>query len=76
MKAKNLDDAHGTPLQDWAAVAGVLDDGFTQVPETGGPDRHTTWLTTINPDGSPHVTPVGAVWVLAGEPGGATRWTF
>jgi hypothetical protein len=32
-------------------------------PETGGPDRHTTWLTTINTDGSPHVTGVGALWV-------------
>ncbi len=37
--------------------------GVTQAPDTGGPDRHTTWLTTINPDGSPHVTAVGAVWV-------------
>jgi hypothetical protein len=30
------------------------------------PDAHnarTTWLTTINEDGSPHVTPVGALWV-------------
>ncbi len=26
------------------------------------PDRHTSWLATINPDGSPHVTGVGALW--------------
>ena len=28
-----------------------------------GPNRHTCWLATINPDGSPHVTGIGAVWV-------------
>ncbi len=30
------------------------------------PDAHnarTTWLVTVNEDGSPHVTAVGAVWV-------------
>ncbi len=63
MEAKNLDDVHGTPVQDWAAVVDVLDSGVTQAPDTGGPNRHTTWLTTINPDGSPHVTAVGAVWL-------------
>lgn len=39
----------------------MLTADFTQVPGTGGPDRHTPWLTTINLDGSPHVTPVGIV---------------
>ncbi len=63
MRAKNLDDVYGTPVQDWTSVTKVLDNGVTQAPDTGGPDRHTTWLTTINPDGSPHVTAVGAVWV-------------
>jgi hypothetical protein len=63
MRAKNLDDVHGTPVQDWTSVTNVLDKGVTQAPDTGGPDRHTTWLTTINPDGSPHVTAVGAAWV-------------
>ncbi|MEQ3549191.1 pyridoxamine 5'-phosphate oxidase family protein [Pseudonocardia nematodicida] len=29
---------------------------------SGGPDRHTTWLTTLDPDGSPHVTAVGSLW--------------
>lgn len=28
---------------------------------SGGPDRHTYWLTTINPDGSLHVAGVGAL---------------
>src|SRR5687767_11063655 len=63
MKAKNLDDVSGTPVQEWSAVTAVLDTGVTQAPDTGGPNRHTCWLTTINPDGSPHVTPVGGAWV-------------
>ena len=37
--------------------------GLTQAPETGGPNRHTCWLATINRDGSPHVTGIGAIWV-------------
>ena len=63
MRARNLDDANGMRVQDWADVATVLDQGFSQAPDSGGPDRHTTWLTTLNDDGSPHVTAVGAVWV-------------
>jgi hypothetical protein len=34
----------------------------TQAPGSGGPDRHTSWLATINRDGSPHVTGVGSLW--------------
>lgn len=26
-------------------------------------NRHTYWLATINPDGRPHVTGIGALWV-------------
>jgi Pyridoxamine 5'-phosphate oxidase len=63
VKAKNLADLYDLPPVDWAAVTAPLDRGVTQAPETGGPDRHTTWLTTINADGSPHVTGVGALWV-------------
>ena len=63
MRAKNLDDIDGTPVQHWDAVTAILESGVTQAPDTGGPNRHTTWLTTINPDGSPHVTAVGAVWL-------------
>jgi hypothetical protein len=52
----------------------VLASGFTQAPDTGGPNRHTPWLTTINPDGSPHLTPVGfvqldGVWYFTSGPG-------
>lgn len=62
MKAKNLDDPAKTPIQEWDAVSAILDSGVTQAPDTGGPNRHTTWLTTLNPDGSPHVTAVGGFW--------------
>jgi hypothetical protein len=60
---KNLADLYELPPVDWAAVTAPLDQGLTQAPDTGGPDRHTTWLTTLNPDGSPHVTALGALWV-------------
>jgi hypothetical protein len=62
-EAKNLADLYGLPLVDWRAVTGRLDRGLTQAPGTGGPDRHTCWLATINPDGSPHVTGIGALWL-------------
>jgi hypothetical protein len=63
MEAINLADIYGLPLLDWARVESRLDQGVTQAPETGGPNRHTCWLATINRDGSPHVTGVGALWV-------------
>ena len=71
--SQNLD-GYGAPTIDWARVKDVLDSPLTQAPGTGGPDRHTTWLTTINPDGSPHVMPVGVVqvsgvWYFTSGPG-------
>lgn len=63
MEAKNLADLYELPLVEWAPIEARLDDGITQAPETGGPNRHTCWLTTINPDGSPQVNGIGAVWV-------------
>ncbi len=62
-EARNLADLYELPLLDWDAIAVRLEEGLTQAPGTGGPDRHTCWLATINPDGSPHVTGVGALWV-------------
>jgi hypothetical protein len=59
-KATNLD-GYGTPPIAWQKVHAVLTSEITQGPDAGGPNRHTAWLTTINPDGAPHVTPVGAV---------------
>jgi hypothetical protein len=63
MKAKNLDDSQGMQVQAWSAVENALDTGLVRGPDAGGPSRSTTWLTTVNPDGSPHVVPIGAVWV-------------
>ena len=75
MEATNLD-GYGTPPIEWQRVRDVLTADITQIPGSGGPDRHTPWLTTINPDGSPHVTPVGVVvvdgvWYFSSGP--ATR---
>ena len=61
MEARNLADLYGTPLLDWAKIEERLVRGMTQAPDTGGPNRHTCWLATINADGSPHVTGVGAL---------------
>jgi PPOX class probable F420-dependent enzyme len=62
MDATNLADLYDLPVMGWEAVRARLDLGVSQAPGTGGPDRHTCWLATINPDGTPHVTGVGALW--------------
>jgi len=63
METKNLAELYDLPDVDWEQIRAVLDSGVTQAPDTGGPNRHTSWLATINPDGGPHVTAVGAIWV-------------
>jgi Pyridoxamine 5'-phosphate oxidase len=73
--ARNLD-GYGAPTIEWTRVETVLDGQLTQAPGSGGPQRHTAWLTTINPDGSPHVRPVGVIahnggWYFTSGP--ATR---
>ncbi len=60
MESRNLDDE--VPGVDWDVVTGGLE-RLTQAPDSGGPNRYTTWLTTIDADGGPHVTAVGAVWI-------------
>src|SRR5450755_3352322 len=62
MDATNLADLYGLPTLDWAPVQAQLDAGNTQAPGSGGPNRHTCWLSTINRDGSPHTTGIGALW--------------
>jgi PPOX class probable F420-dependent enzyme len=62
MKATNLAGLYELPPFEWATIESRLARGVTQAPGTGGPDRHTSWLATINPDGSPHLTGVGALW--------------
>jgi PPOX class probable F420-dependent enzyme len=63
MDATNLADLYDLPILDWSTIQDRLDAGIPQAPRSGGPNRHTCWLTTINADGSPHVTGVGALWV-------------
>jgi hypothetical protein len=62
METNNLADLCGLPAIDWATIEDRLARGISQAPGTRGPDRHTSWLATINRDGSPHVTGVGALW--------------
>jgi nitroimidazol reductase NimA-like FMN-containing flavoprotein (pyridoxamine 5'-phosphate oxidase superfamily) len=59
---RNLD-GYGAPMIPWERVRERLEQGFTQAPETGGPDRHTCWLATVQPDGRPNVVPVGMLWL-------------
>ncbi|GAA3242363.1 pyridoxamine 5'-phosphate oxidase family protein [Pseudonocardia petroleophila] len=76
MDTRNLADRYALPALDWSSVTDRLGAGFGQAPGAGGPDRHTTWLTTLDPDGGPHVTAVGALWVdgcLWFETGETTR---
>ncbi|MFI9504404.1 pyridoxamine 5'-phosphate oxidase family protein [Nocardia sp. NPDC052566] len=63
MKATNLAELYDLPVVDWAVIASRMDEGYGQAPGSGGPDRYTTWLTTINQDGSPHMTAVGSLWI-------------
>jgi PPOX class probable F420-dependent enzyme len=62
MESKNLADLYELPTVDWNRVTRRLDRDLTQAPGTGGPDRHTCWLATIDADGRPHLTGVGAQW--------------
>ncbi|GAT67130.1 pyridoxamine 5'-phosphate oxidase [Planomonospora sphaerica] len=59
---RNLD-GYGAPPISWARVLERLEKGFPQVPGSGGPGRHTCWLTTVRPDGRPHVMPLGVLWL-------------
>jgi hypothetical protein len=61
METVNLGKADGLPPVDWAVVVEKLESGSAPAPE--GANSRTTWLTTVNEDGSPHVTPVGALWL-------------
>jgi hypothetical protein len=63
METKNLADLYELPPIEWASIVARLDQGVTQAPDTGGPNRHTCWLSTIDPDGRPHVSGIGGMWV-------------
>lgn len=62
MTAINLDTQDHAPTIELARITDRLDQGFAQAPGQGGPDRHSTWITTVNADGSPHLTGIGAMW--------------
>ena len=61
MEITNLGKADGLPPVDWTAVAAKLDAGSAPAPEAR--NSRATWLATVNEDGSPHVTAVGALWL-------------
>src|SRR3954449_2117566 len=61
MEIINLGVADGLPPVQWDAVIEKLDSRLPPAPDAH--NSRTTWLTTINEDGSPHVTAVGAMWL-------------
>ena len=64
MHAKNIEQPSEPPVQQWDDVAKAIATDYAPGNElANGPGRYTTWLTTINRDGSPHVTPVGALFI-------------
>ena len=70
----NLGAADGLPPVDWSGVVAKLDAGSAPAPDAH--NARTTWLVTVNEDGGPHVTAVGAVWVDGAfwfQTGGRTR---
>lgn len=62
MKTHNLASGYNLPALDWKTIEARLEQPIPQGPDTGGPNRHTVWLATINPDGRPHLTGVGALF--------------
>ncbi|HEX4218497.1 MAG TPA: pyridoxamine 5'-phosphate oxidase family protein [Acidimicrobiales bacterium] len=62
-RAKNLADLYNLAPLGWADVAQALEVNLTQAPGSGGPDHHSFWLSTIDADGRPHLTPVAAFLV-------------
>jgi Pyridoxamine 5'-phosphate oxidase len=61
MKATNLGKPEGLPTIEWSHVETQLADLLTH-DDPRSPNRSTFWLASLNPDGSPHVTSVGALW--------------
>ena len=57
----NLGTVDGLPPVDWAAIVAKLAAGSAPAPDAV--NSRTTWLSTVNEDGSPHVTAVGALWL-------------
>ncbi len=63
MRTRNLAELYDLPALEWSSISERLGRDITQAPGSGGPDRHTCWLTTLDADGAPHTTGVGAQWL-------------
>ena len=61
MEIINLGATDGLPPVSWAKVVEELEAGSSPAPDAH--NARTTWLSTVNEDGSPHVTAVGALWL-------------
>ncbi len=61
MEIINLGTTDGLPPVNWESILERLDAGSPPAPNAH--NSRTTWLSTLNEDGSPHVTAVGALWV-------------
>ncbi len=61
MDIDNLGASDGLPPVAWDPIVAKLD--AQSAPAAGAINARTTWLATVNADGSPHVTAVGAIWV-------------
>jgi hypothetical protein len=61
MEIINLGAADGLPPVNWDTVVEKLDAGSAPAPDAL--NSRTTWLATVNEDGTPHVTAVGALWL-------------
>src|SRR5438067_11163773 len=61
MEIINLGAADSLPPVNWDAIIEKLDAGSAPAPDAH--NARTTWLSTLNEDGSPHVTAVGALWL-------------
>lgn len=61
METTNLGEGDGLAPLDWSIVAAQVADLLTH-DDPQSPNRSTFWLTTLNADGSAHVTSVGALW--------------
>ena len=59
MKSINLCEAEGLPTIEWDSVVDKL--AGRSKPAADAVNAHTTWLTTLDADGAPHVTAVGAI---------------
>jgi hypothetical protein len=61
METINLGIGDDLPPVDWSTIVERIADGSPPAPDAN--NARTTWLTTLNDDGSPHVTAVGALWL-------------